>query len=327
MCLGSVRRCSLFLGVLGLTAVFIGAAVAEPANSLPRLERICIVGNCTWGFDFEGRRGPQTPNLLRAETDNQRTELLRFYVFSSGQGANRPELPLRWDLGDTVLFNTYDLSAPPPRSPVIDRFRLAALVSRPDDGSGAGALDPAEYEDPVYCSATPMHSALHGFHHGWKGGVSRKGDPARGIHYDLRAVDDSTIEWFMTVDGELWRWTYDGCGGEKKCEWKNPKVFPARITKPFLILSDGKSLITEREGDWCVVQNFEQETDCVPLFTQSPGEPLTVIEDKTQQSHYFLHANSVRDSTGRELFAVRESHAHTDKVIQAVELLIKRRQP
>jgi len=207
----SLSAVSVFLLALMST----NAAPTDPGRTapIPALQRVKIVGNKAWGFDFAGSRGPRVPRLMEirerpADAGGKYAEF--YYIFASTQGANEPDAPLRCDMAASVLFCAFQMPRMhQPTGPLILRYPVEMLLAGPDDGRssldqakmGGRYNSPDGAPPPNYVGCGPVGQALQGFHREWKEGKGRVGEPARAVHYDVRALDDARVEMFLTADG------------------------------------------------------------------------------------------------------------------------------
>jgi hypothetical protein len=138
------------------------------------------------------------------------------------------------------------------------------------------------------------------------------------FHYDIQAIDDAQVELYMTADGALSKWLFDGMA------WKKQSDYNLRIEGEFLVFDGGRSLVSARAGKWSVVRNFENPV--IQIITDRiEGEPLTLIEDKVEQKDFFLHRNMLLDDRGRELFTVRAPRDHSDRLRKVIDFVVTRR--
>jgi len=177
-------------------------------------------------------------------------------------------------------------------------------------------------DTPTYVGCAPIGDALTGLYIAWPDGKNRIREPAKVVHYDIRALDEARVELFMTADGDLFKWLYDGK------TWRYQSNYAVKIPNEFLILGNGKSLVTDQDGGWCIVRDIEKEdATCDPIVERVESEPLTLIEDRVEQKNFFLHRDKLFDDTGRELFTARAIRDHTDRVRKVVDFVLSRRVP
>lgn len=295
----------------------------------PRLERIKARATEVWFFDFRVPRGPGIPALARLTANGAVREpnaILRFFIFGAIEGANLPETPLRWDIADPgILITTTSITAGPRTCPTLLRYPFDALVAGPDDGRVAANMNKFQDLDAYasftnYVSCAPICGAVTGLYVNWNG-KDTLSDPAKIVHYDIRALDENRVELFLTADAKLYKWLYDG----KK--WKNEALYPVRVDNEFLVLGDGKSLVTDQFGQWCIIRNVEDaDAACEPIADRVESEPLTLVEDKVEQKNYFLHRDKFLDDRGRELWTVGDARDHNERVGRVIDFVVARRQ-
>lgn len=140
------------------------------------------------------------------------------------------------------------------------------------------------------------------------------------VFYDLRTVDEERLELFMTVDGQLSKWVFDGKS------WNYDRSYNLQVFGPFLILDTGNSMVAQCNDAWSVIRYFEkQHAQCEPLTDGVNGAPLTLVEDKVARTNYFLHRDRLLDDKGRSLATLRRSDNETDRVRQAIDAVVARR--
>ncbi len=306
---------------------------ADGDQPIPAVQRAILQSESAFYFDFSGQRGPEIPILISVRGGQEPAEKVSpYFLFGTLRGISTPKWPLRWDVAEEALYCTQFVGglAPWPAPPGIYRYPVAALVRGPDDGRWP--LDnnkiPPGFQDqgrPLnldYGSLAPLRDALQGFHRGWKEGKNYVGDPAKVVHYDIRALDDTRIELYMSADGELSRWLFNGTS------WKNLRHYDVRVTGNFLVFGNGKSLVTDQDGRWSIVRDIEKENaTCDPLVDRVEGEPLTLVEDRVEQKNFFLHGNVLLDDTGREFFTARAVRDHTDRLRKVIDFVVSGRAP
>ncbi len=324
----------LTTALCGVGTAGAGSDIGTPRTGEPALQRLKVVDGGTYFFDFAVPRGKGSPALEKLPVVSELHEgqaAIRYFLFGAMEGANTPRFPLRWDIAENTLLCTFKmLEAHQPTGPSLFRYPLDAVVVGPDDGRWP--LDPNKvpgrfnesrgFSAPNYVGCNPIGEALQGFHRGWREGKNRVGEPAKVVHYDIRALDDYRVELYMTADGELFKWLYDGK------TWKYERDYAVKIPNEFLILGNGKSLLTDQDGGWCIVRDIEREDATFdPIVDRVEGEPLTLVEDKVEQKTFFLHRDRLLDDTGRELFTARASRDHTDRLRKVIDFVLSRRVP
>lgn len=312
---------------LALTFCVVGAmdiAIAE--SKAPELQKSTIGSDSSWHFDFATTRGAAIPALVKTtgpRTDNQE---LRFYLFGVIEGANRVGFPLRWDINEGVLFVTYTL--PPvhhPATPSLQRYPLNALVAGPDDGRPALDLQKFKNLDEYvnytnYGSCVPIADIFTGLYFSWEA-KNRIKKPVKEVHYEIRVIDATTVELFMSADGELSRWVFDGK------DWKNLKHYDFRMEGEFLVFDEGRSVVFQRDGKWAIMRNIDEATPVVrDLTDRVEDEPLILVEDRVSRYQHFIDRDRLLDADGREVSRLRRGPAR-ERIREAIDTVITRRRP
>jgi len=309
--------------VIVMTRHALADSNAEAGRVAPAaLQRMKVFDDAAYGFDFVVPRGPGFPafhEVRAVARDGPERHSTQYYLFGAMEGANTLRFPLRWDIAGNTLFCTFKmLEIHQPTGPSLFRYPLDALIAGPDDGRTA--LDSKRAPSAAYVGCQPIGGALQGFHRGWREGVFRVGEPARVVHYDIRAIDEAQVELFVTADGELSKWLFDGKA------WKNLRHYDLRVTGEFLVFDDGQSLVTEQDGQWAVIPDIEDaKAAFVAIAARVENEPLTLVEDKVERSHFFLHRDKLVDARGRELFSVRDARDHNERIRRVVDFVVARR--
>jgi hypothetical protein len=152
-------------------------------------------------------------------------------------------------------------------------------------------------------------------------GINRVDSPAKQVHYDIRAINDESVELYMTADGELSKWLFDGKA------WKNLKHYDLHVEGEFLVFDDGRSLVFERDGKWSTMRNIDDAAPAVRHLTdRAEDEPLILIEDTVGRTNHFIDRDGLLDVDGREVSRLRRA-SDRDRIREAIQTVIARRQP
>ena len=322
----AIRRWCLAAGVSVLALCPPLGAVEEDPIRAPVLQRIEVLREASYAFDFGVQRGPATPALVQLPIPKDSRILTDishvYYLFGINKVTYRSDEPVRWSATDGAIFTTYSFPLIHQRTgPMILRYAKNLLVVRPDDGRGAIDLTKAEERHrsisgslpPNYVGLTPMWAALMRIG-GWRIGDEPLCDGLRKstgaiptIHYDIRPLDDERIELYMTVNGKLSRWLFDG---EK---WTLRENYTVNIDAPFLIFNGGKGIVTKRENIWCLVGDLsEKQAKVQRIVKSSPDEPFTLVEDKVTGIDYFEYGGVLYDENGVDVCPIpRDADAAT----------------
>jgi hypothetical protein len=298
----------------------------------PLLQRVEISDKHSHSFDFSGPRGPGTPVLVRTSTSHdleaKAIPVDRYYVLGVNGNAYRRDEPFRWGISEEAVFCTFSLPHVHQRiGPTILRFPRQFLVAGPDDGRSAidqkrlgnRFSSPNGSPAPNYVGLSPVHAALMGFE-GWKIGdlplgdgvqMSKKGHPK--VSYDIHGLDASRIELYMTVDGKLSRWLFDGK------EWTLRENYAIEIEGPFLVCEQGKSLVTARDGRWCLLKGIDTENPSVtPIIDVSETNPLRLIEDRSARKAFLELGGDLFDTSGKRIARIPKSVKPENRVREIV---------
>ena len=138
------------------------------------------------------------------------------------------------------------------------------------------------------------------------------GDSPKNLYYDFRGLGKTRLELYVTVKGKIHRWLFDGK------EWWLSKIFDVSIDSPFLICNDGNTVVTERDGDWCLIGPLDAEKPTVRrIVEKQEGEPLMLIEDVVTKTNYFEHEGTLLDENGKRLWSVPRA-TNTPERIKAI---------
>jgi len=241
--------------------------------------------------------------------------------FVYGIGGDPHALPIRWTSEGGILFVGHHLNIPTFQQVDLSRFPLSELLC--DAGADARPNQCPERKHGrsfKYCDITPAKKALTGFMSLTDEGFERTMPPApHVVQYDIRAVNDTVIELFMTVDRHLAKWVYDGK------QWKHLRNYPIEIKGEFLVCQDGRSLVTERDGNWSVVEFEAAEPIFKAITERVPDQPLTLVEDTVEKQTYFEHRGDVFDKAGVKVWAAPSGLKRNDRAQALVDFVRTRR--
>jgi hypothetical protein len=300
------RAVFFFLIATGQLEVRLVAANRVSEVKTPSLQRMCIQQYRSYTLVFATQRGPEFPALLVEDWGQNEESVKRFHLF--GMTARPPFYPplraVRWDAGDDVIYALREFPSPagPPKARVL-RFPKNALVERDEflDPLDRGSLPPARtspksWKAPHYVDIEPVHSAMVGV----IPAAERSGmHDASDIHYDIRALDAERLELYMTADGKLQRWLFDGK------EWTLQKDYAAEIKGPFLVCGEGNAAVAECDGQWCLIEPLDADEPALhPIVPRVEDEALLVIEDRVTGKTYFEQGYTLYDDRGRILRAL-----------------------
>lgn len=323
--------CGLFMFAIGSPLNSFGNEEVAEAIQTPTLQRALVVPEIALFFDFDSARGAATPALIAIRTNNAIAN--KYYPFGGLRPIHSLSWPFRWSLVDSVLFCSQSLTGLPPwpAAPGLFRFPLGALLDGPDDGRWPIEDDkiPVSFRDASkekslnldYGCIAPVRDAIHGLHGTWKEGTNLNGDAAKAVYFDVRAINENTVELFMTADGELYKWLYDGRN------WKNLKHYDLRVEGEFLVFDEGRSLVFQRDGKWATMRNIDEATPVVrDLADRVEDEPLILVEDRVSRTNHFIDRDRLLDQDGREISRLQRGLAR-DRIREAIETVITRRRP
>lgn len=329
-------RITVFLLVLFMFAVSVGAMEPEPRP--PSLQRTKVLNTRAYLFDFDMPRGPGTPAL--AEIPNVSGGNARggvyYYLFGVVRRVSTSGSPLRWDVSNGMVFCTrQSRPAHLHLGPVLSRYPTNALISGPDDGRdsldrsklGQGTDSPTGLPPPNYIGLGPIRAAYMGLD-GWQVGdepiqhglhTSSNGIPV--VHYDVRALDDVRVELYMTVNGKLSRWLFDG---EK---WTLAKNYSAIINGPFLVCKEGNAIIAEKDAHWCIIEPLDNRNPAIrQIVKRVPGEPLVLVEDLIAGRNYFQQQGKLYDENAAAIWSMPVGLEGIARFKSVVDFVFSRRE-
>lgn len=141
------------------------------------------------------------------------------------------------------------------------------------------------------------------------------------VFYDIQAVDKEKIELFLTVDGGLTKWLFNGK------EWRILKHYDFRLEGEFLAFDQGRSLVFERDGKWSVMRNIDDaDSEVRALVNRVENEPLILVEDIVSQTNHFIDRDRLVDENGKEIVRLRQGGSR-DRIRNAVQAVVDRRRP
>lgn len=308
--------CAAF--VFGVISGSLIAGIPESDHvpiAAPSLQKVVLWDTNSYAFEFATSRGAALPALIEAGANSQGERTLeKYYLFGMTHGRPHipPVQPLRWDTKEHTLFAAREFPASfGPPTPRIFRYPIRALVQRSEwsDCLERGELgdeipSPKSWPAPHYVDLDPIRAAL------LKGMVVRNDLSApkgSAIHYDIRALDATRIELYMTVNGKLSLWLFDGE------TWTLRHNYSISVDGPFLICDDGKSIVTKRKDDWCLLGELNAKQPKVQrIVKSSPDEPLTLVEDKMTGINYFEYGGALYDANGVDVCPIpRDADAAT----------------
>lgn len=304
------------------------------APAPPSLQRMKVLNAHSYAFDFAAAHGPAAPALvqisnMRGTGEDDRTT---YYYLLGNMPANTHLEPLRWDANGGMIVCTYP-HVVPGTGPFLNRYPIHALVSR---SNMVSALDRSRLDHrsvgpygrpaPNYGGLAPIGAAHLGLE-GWElgdepmgNGLHMCGKCIPVTHYDIRALDDSQVELFVTMNDKLSRWLFDG----KK--WTFRRNYPGTINGPFLICDEGNALVAEVDGHWCLVRGFDkQNAEVRQIVKKTDNEPLVLVEDLVARTNYFQLGGRLYDENGAGLWTVRRGQHSSTQFKSIVDYVCSRR--
>ncbi|MFA5780110.1 MAG: hypothetical protein WC947_08220 [Elusimicrobiota bacterium] len=203
-----------------------------------------------------------------------------FHIFAVNSDLGGKVVTLRWDIADNVMLCAEPSSFPmDPRVPFIGLLRYPISQMHPNepgfsplpipkkvkDKSGRMVFLPDEkgHYPPNYGKLDPVSFAY-------------KDPRIKKIWYDIRGIDKDTTELYLSIDGSVSVWLYDG--GTKGTEWKKARDLTAeteglyhlpegtgwkktknlsvKIEGPFRLLPAGDDAVVLEQGKWFVLEGI-----------------------------------------------------------------------
>jgi hypothetical protein len=216
-------------------------------------------------------------------------------------------LPHRWTIGGESVFAAWRLgfgfdvlrypmhafAVEPDDTRIFYNSRIEGLtkIEGPTMRIVGGMKDRHTWLSPIFSHQTGIR--------GWKEGDEEMrpgltiGAPPQVFQYDIRALDDVRIELYMTADGKLQRWLFDG---EK---WRLQKNYSVQIHGPFLVCKGGAAAVAEREGHWCLIEPLDADEPRARRIVQKVEDtPLVLVEDVFGRATFFEQQDKLYDERG-----------------------------
>ncbi len=142
----------------------------------------------------------------------------------------------------------------------------------------------------------------------------------RDVFVDLRPLEEGAFELFVAVEGRLSVWS-----GNNE-DWQFMRIVPTPVKKPFLVFDDGRRLVTERNGDWCIIGPLEAaEPEARPIIAKDANKPLILVEDVVAKRNYFRMGDNLMDDRGMVLERLDTSEPLEDQMREVVYKVVLRR--
>lgn len=246
-------------------------------------------------------------------------------------------LPYRWAVGGEYFFLAPRLRF----GDDVIRLALNILLNEPDDAkrffvgrsegcrerAGPTKLIPSGLGTPRYTWLSPLSSNRAGVV-SWENADSTAHarfpahERVQTFHYDFRAIDGIQLELFVTADGALSKWLFDGK------TWKNEKFYDLQVTGEFMVWDRGESLVTERDGTWSLIRGIDRPNPVVRALVQRvDGEPLILVDDTVKRTTLFLHRDQIFDDESREVRRLARDRQPSERIRDAIDLAVSRRGP
>ena len=309
----------------------------------PTLQRMLVLDDKSYAMDYAEPRGIDGRALVIAYAAPSRVgEMTSAFLFGRNLGIVKPPdarptqtmQAYRWTLGGHTVFATQNIPIPSPKGGVTWalKFSIDLLVAQPD---GTAMFDSTKLPGPIMWGggkAIP-HIGLEpiGAYHlglsGWKlgdmplqSGLRMARAAPKQICYDFCALDDVRLELYMTADGKLSRWLFDGE------EWTLRENYSVKVDGPFLICNGGKGIVTKRENIWCLVGDLsEKQAKVQRIVKSSPDEPFTLVEDKVTGIDYFEYRGVLYDENGVDLCPIPRDTDAASRLKAITEFVRSRR--
>ena len=142
------------------------------------------------------------------------------------------------------------------------------------------------------------------------------------VRYDIRAVEESIVELFITIDNALSTWRCDGT------DWTHLRDYKQTIEGPFIVTRDGRFIITEVAGQWSLIGPLDEPgSRVVNIVAKNADEPLILVEDDAQTAKYFWLRDKLMDDTGQIVHTVSASATNFDDRFRDVVAFVVSRRP
>ena len=309
-----------------LAITFVYAENEEQPFREPCIQRIRIEESESFAINYSdprARGGRSLVNVDRSSLPDQETST--FFTFGRNDGidartgevfpprmnGDHAAIPYRWTLSGRKLFATWHLKyGLEVLQAELDSYEAEPREQREAFQRGLEGVQGVTERTMIRSGAPsglrrriwlmPIHSYQTGIY-GWEVGDELLktgqpiGPPPEVFHYDIRALDEVQLELYVTADGKLQRWLYDGQ------TWRLTMDYKFKLDGPFLVFHDGKSIVTQREKDWCVLSALDDQTPGVRRLMQKIDDtPLTLVEDVFAGKQYFEYRGKLYDESGGE---------------------------
>jgi hypothetical protein len=327
---------------------------SQAENNAPSvtLRRCKVHESKVYTFDFEDPLEKGSPVFAvlsepRQGNDNP-SEVGRYHVFGVGMVNNNADT-LRWDVTPGYLFASTVQGRPGLHVGAgLGRYPIEALRENLDfrdslDRSHPKAQPfypdrPWVWRPPGFYGLEPVSQTLmrfkwdpervHSSSHGWGPDFSESANHIPVVEYDIRAIDDWTVELLMTTDGRPSLWRLEASEDVARHEWRWNRVaeYASTIGGPFLWMRDPKYVVAERDGNWCVIGPIDaEEPQARPIVAKEAEVPLYLVEDVHIGKDYFRSGGKLLDEQGRAVGTIDLSKSPDDQLREVISQVISRR--
>ena len=294
------------------------AALADDTIVLQRISRTAIIGDLYVGLS--NRMDPKP-----------HTSLMLFSIAAGIHDEEIVEMPLSWEAQleasrtrctRTALFMSRMVDLPTLKHTSLLAFPLEFIKRRIADPRLRESWDDVPHGASFdRCSVTPVSDALYGFveltNEGYKR-VVRSRNPK--VTFDFQPVADTQIWLFMTIDGRLSKWFYDGK------EWAHKRTYDLQIDGEFMVLEGGTVLVAVQDNRWCAFSGFEDgEAKVAPIAEVDDHEPMTVVDDVDAKRSFLHFKDTLYDAEGRAVQRIPAGLGSAEKVRELANAVRKHR--
>ncbi len=308
-----------------ITLLVIAVVMSGPASinkDRQRLQRVQVIEDDLYSVGYEiANSSPDTKAIhvtLRkrfssADTRQLSNERVLGFEFSHHNSRIKPitsKLNLPWTIHDGKLYISTHASTGPPAGAWLMNLSLNEKEPRKSQ--------------PLFDNGNillqPVGKALSGF---WvnDGGQSILLRSIPHVDFDFYFEKDGILNLFVTVNSDLTHWTYDNK------EWKYIRKYDFKVDGPFFITDNGNSIVSQRDGKWCVISGIETDEPTIePIAPVQKNTPLILIEDMTAKKQYFDLDGRVFDKKGIELSRFPAHENFNDRAELLFDFIIKQRE-
>ena len=307
-------------------ALLVPSGVVVAQSELPSLRRMQIHDGRAYMFDFDVPDALGRIALLELswEKDPSRSDSKYYYIFGTNLGlvsGVRDNHNRAWTLTNNTLYFVVQHGRGHMRSAGFFRYPYDALIPGPGrfwDRAKLGIEEQDIFDfDALHRSyaprISPLTNPLRGFEMNDEGTVRAVWVNPK-VTFDLTA-NDGVPQLYVSVDGRLSRHEF------RKEEWKRLQTYNVQVHGEFVVVSNGKALVTKVDDHWCVVSDLEAKGTTTRIARALQDREMLVVYDVNANSTYLVFDAQIFDTSGAvrdELPISRNVQDHARSVLESV---------